>query len=632
MYSAWKSNLGVDLDKMGIKWAACLPILALVECFGLMAPGAPPLRGGHRQKRRLLEPQEPVRGVFESSPLGTGLLIRWAEGQLTAGDVMELELLAAQSGCSRPEVQWLSSIGGADSHQNCSRALYRKYLAENHLPEPFIIKLPLLEHKDRTKTVEVDVAIYLPHDWLYYLAKHYPSDFESMFGSMHKIKMWWQRQCRRNPKFAGHPMLKHRSWSTTCCPLVLHGDGVQFQQRDNLMTISIKSLLFCRDSCKDAHLLLVALPKSICTAAVWPIVWDVLGWSFEALLAGKHPSRDPFGQSWPAGSFRSELAGAYLHPSKLQAVIWGIVGDLDFFNKDLGMPAMNARMFCWRCLCDRDAVPWNDFRPSAAWRNAILAPEVVRDTPRTCNLFKYAGISCLMLMFDLMHTGDQGLILHLVANVLFTIAVFDLPGDPSANFDGLWQRISVIYTELGLEHVLTKLQLSQVCDPKALHTSFPHLGKVKAAEARHLLQCVAQLAAEYEGPSDSHKHRTRCAKSLAKFYNILEQNGQVVENYEELQSVAQQILLHYHFLSKEAMDSGHLLYSLVNKFHFFEHLVGQAEFENPMMYWAYSGEDFVGRVARIGHLCLPGKPTHQITPILLHRYAIGLHLRLTRLA
>ena len=610
-----------------IQWP-CLALLCVVEMFGLMAPGAPLLRGGHRQKRRLAEEMPLRRGEFESSPLGTGLLIKWAEGQLSATDVKELCLLAVQSGCDHPEVQWLASL----SPTNCSRALYKKYLDESSLPEPFIVKLPLLENKDRTEPVETDVAIFLAHDWFHYIATYYPSDFDSIFGSVQDIWRWWEKQNRRNPKFVGHPMLKTKNWEKMYYPLALHGDGVQFQQRDQLLTISMKPLLYKR-STKDSHLLLAAIPKSVCTPQVWPIIWQVIGWSLQALLDGKHPKQDPFGEEWPIDSPRAQLAGTSLHPHGLAAVVWGIVGDLDFFNKDLGMPAHNANMFCWRCQCDRAQRPWNDFRPTAAWRATILAPEVVRDTPRSCNLFKYAGLNVLFLMFDLMHTGDQGVILHLVANILFTIAVFDMaPGDPSANFDILWQRLGEIYKELDLEHVLTKLVFSQICDPKHMHSSFPWLGKVKAAEARHLLQCVAKLAAEYQNDDDMHQRRTRCVKALVQVYQLLERSGQVVDNYPALQAAAQQFLMHYQVLAKKAMEQGRLLYSTVNKFHFFEHLVQQAEFENPMLYWAYSGEDFVGRIARIGHLCLPGKPTHLITPVLLHRYAIGLHLRLTRLA
>ena len=79
------------------------------------------------------------------------------------------------------------------------------------------------------------------------------------------------------------------------------------------------------------------------------------------------------------------------------------------------------------------------------------------------------------------------------------------------------------------------------------------------------------------------------------------------------------------------MDKGLKMWSVVNKHHFLEHMMEQAEFENPIMYQVYSGEDFVGRISRLGHMCLPGNPTHTITTLLTERYLIGLHLRLTRL-
>ena len=65
---------------------------------------------------------------------------------------------------------------------------------------------------------------------------------------------------------------------------------------------------------------------------------------------------------------------------------------------------------------------------------------------------------------------------------------------------------------------------------------------------------------------------------------------------------------------------------------FFEHLIEQAKYENPAMFWAYSGEDFVGRISRLAHMCSYGKPSQEMLAVLINRYCIGLHLRYTRLA
>lgn len=109
----------------------CLPVLALVACMN------PASRGGHRQKRQRDNAQSSVpEGQLPCAPLATGLVIRWAEGQLSAVDVQELAHLAVLSGASDPEVAWLAKIGAhGRNSSHCSRALYAKYCKNMDLPE-----------------------------------------------------------------------------------------------------------------------------------------------------------------------------------------------------------------------------------------------------------------------------------------------------------------------------------------------------------------------------------------------------------------------------------------------------------------------------------------------------------------
>jgi hypothetical protein len=48
-------------------------------------------------------------------------------------------------------------------------------------------------------------------------------------------------------------------------------------------------------------------------------------------------------------------------------------------------------------------------------------------------------------------------------------------------------------------------------------------------------------------------------------------------------------------------DCNHLLYNIVPKHHYLQRLADRRRLENPRRYWAYSGEDFVGRISRLGH-------------------------------
>ena len=80
-----------------MKHLTCLPCAMISLLLAMMVDI--PIRG---RKRPRAEPVAPVPEGF--SPLGTGLLIRWGEGQLSAADVQDLAKLAAQSGATDPEV------------------------------------------------------------------------------------------------------------------------------------------------------------------------------------------------------------------------------------------------------------------------------------------------------------------------------------------------------------------------------------------------------------------------------------------------------------------------------------------------------------------------------------------------
>ena len=151
----------------------CLPLLALLAC---MNPA--PKRGGHRQKRareaatETAEPCDEAQQAGSASPFGTALIIRWAEGQLSAVDVQELAHLAVLSGASDPEVKWLAGIGAhGQNSSHCSRALYGKYCRDMELPERYLVKVPVRERGSKESKLEVAISMLLPHDWLHSLSR-----------------------------------------------------------------------------------------------------------------------------------------------------------------------------------------------------------------------------------------------------------------------------------------------------------------------------------------------------------------------------------------------------------------------------------------------------------------------------
>ena len=279
--------------------------------------------GGHRQKRQRLDRLGGDGDADEQCPLATGLLMRWAWGNISAAEVQNLAHLAKLSGLNHSEIDFLAGIGtGGTNPNHCSRALYRRYCKGLKLPEPTVIRLPVVETKSDRMTVSYcDFPLLLPHDWMSSLATNYMEVFEERFG-VAELHTWWAGHNISNPKLWQNPVLDKDNWQHLCVPLLLHGDGAQFQNRDSLVTVSMKTLLGAGTTV-ESHMLLAALPKSITASEKhgragdsWSCIWKWLKWSFTCLFEGKHPSTDPDQQPFEEGSMRWQLQGQPLCPGR----------------------------------------------------------------------------------------------------------------------------------------------------------------------------------------------------------------------------------------------------------------------------------------------------------------------------
>ena len=167
-------------------------------------------RGGHHQKRarRAAERVEggrvasSLRGKLKDSPLAEALVLRWADGNLSALDVQDIAACAVASGATDGQVHYLASLGSAGSSMggNASKQLYQRYCKDIGICEPTVIRAP---HKNvkTGEVIEADTAIQLPHDLVSSLAAGYPAVVLEDFFGISKVEAWWESQSHRNPKF-----------------------------------------------------------------------------------------------------------------------------------------------------------------------------------------------------------------------------------------------------------------------------------------------------------------------------------------------------------------------------------------------------------------------------------------------
>ena len=276
----------------------------------------------------------------------------------------------------------MAALGGfGNSPQHINEQLMNKYLQHKFAPQPYSCKLPFRVRDGTRQVVKLlDCLIFLPTDWVATGMK--TSKGTSIFGTG-DIESFWREQLRNDPKFAGSTLLSNDQFCATAIPLLVHGDGGAFAERDSLLVFSMKSIL-STDSVGDAQLLLAVIPKScrVCGSGddigadsdTVVALWNVLSWNFTALFAGKHPELDHIGQPWPTGSERAKLAGKSLTPGGMRGFIHVLAGDMDYFSNEMGLNHHGATEPCFRCKCNKTNCPFTDFRETAAWEATKLSP------------------------------------------------------------------------------------------------------------------------------------------------------------------------------------------------------------------------------------------------------------------
>ena len=110
-------------------------------------------------------------------------------------------------------------------------------------------------------------------------------------------------------------------------------------------------------------------------------------WDWECIFNGKFGLRDADGNEHNS-TWRRKVAGKDLSPAGDRFFLYGTCGDAEFHINELGLSPFARPAFCWYCRCNRDDIPWNDFRDDCMWLLTMVPPHVARADPISkCELF-----------------------------------------------------------------------------------------------------------------------------------------------------------------------------------------------------------------------------------------------------
>ena len=599
------------------------------------------MRGGHKQKRAAeTQLQQDVskkshgNNELVDSALAAALLQRWAWGKLSAIDVQSLASAAVSSGCGEAGVASLAGLGSHGSIPgNINRDLLRNLGPCNMVPEACKCQVAYMDPKASKELVDQGMcSLLLPHEWLHCLS-HDPENqgfFEEAFG-VHSLREFWEEQ-----NWLANPKLKNFCFrDAAACekiiPLVLHGDGGEFQDRDSLNVVSFGGLLNKSGHCLDRLLLMGAWPKS-CTVkgndGTWAAIWKVLVWSLNCLTDGVFPAVDAHGRAFDEGSKQKEMAGKPILKDGYKAIVWSFLADCKFFSDEFGLASASSSSLCFQCQANITDMPYTDFRPQALWRAAGPNTHVCEHI-----IMGLRGFSVHHFQWDILHVLDLGSAAHVIANCLYRLTYFHFANLPrQMAVDTTWRRILELYDELDIEpgHRVKNFGLKHFTTIEAPTKNFPMLHGLKAAEVKGLVPVCLHMSREWISGDAYHQHRTAMLESLNRFYVILKEADMMptLEQGQEAEKEMNKFLLMYALLAKKAMQNDKSWYSIVPKFHYCAHLGESVKFLNPAFANCYAGEGFVGHICNLAQACSTGTAGFRLSHLLAEKYRFAMHLRI----
>ena len=569
--------------------------------------------GKLRGVKRLLELGGAEQAPEEGKPpshLARKLISLWAHGLLSARAMQEIAACALQDGAQHESVYALAKVGNfGSSPQNCQRDVYRSVLKELALPEPFRLRTEVKDAVTQTLDKE-SFDLLLPHE-MFAALSHYKA-FATMFDAGNLKKFWLETQQRDDDRLRKHPCTLEKGWECLTFPLFLHGDGVEYQTRDSLMVYSWGNALQKESNSLGKHLLCAAFPKSVTTPATWEAPWDWLRWSFEHLAKGFHPLKDPWGKPLQKGSRFYKLRGSFLTPQGFRGVLWFIQGDHDFHSNVLLLPHWASRTPCFACdatlaggekPCKR--LEWDAFQ---FWdsQQVLAMPETHGQHP----VFSIPGCTARMCRWDSLHVlYTKGLYGHILGSCLHYLCWYDPPGNrqkvqPSDRLNVIFREIQKQYTLQKVGCRLTNLQVKMfVKDLKSPWSTWANL-TAKGAECKHLAPCLLPVfKASLDLSRPEHPRLVECLQCLVALTKALDESDVFLTDNEfnAFFDLAKRFVESYSWLNAHFEAAGRPLFHIVNKSHSFLHWAWEAFYVSPKLHACWLGEDFVGRMAKLGH-------------------------------
>ena len=423
------------------------------------------------------------------------------------------------------------------------------------------------------------------------------------------LEAFWQGVHKDDPKL--QMLFKESSIGIndlkTAIPCWLHGDAVEYTDSHSLVVYSWGSALNGGPSL-DSSLLLAALPKDICAQETWDHFWAHIVPAFQELQCGEREGQD--------------IAGGY------KFILWSLIGDQEHYSNSMHLPHWANAQPCFECKqfkaecmeCLASPIPAEKMRTLEEEHNCRLSHHP---------LFTLAGFSHFNVCQDAMHIlYCKGVLSHCMGNALkhWCWHSKGLQGTPKARLATIFGKIQQYYKEYNITNCLNTLKLSMFVDTERPHQERPFM-RLKAGECRGLVPIFAALAVDFSDGTDIDLKVIGLFQSMASFQDLMDIAGRhpTKNEADAALELYMDSLDHYQWLQLNRVND-HQWHS-TPKFHNGKHLAMSLAFDNPTFTWAFRAEDFVGRMAKLGHSVSFGTRVLSLSVKITEKYRLMMFCR-----
>ena len=344
-----------------------------------------------------------------------------------------------------------------------------------------------------------------------------------------------------------------------------------------------------------------------------------LVWSFEALLIGKHPNKDPDGRPLKKESVFYQQRGQPLVPGGYKGVLWAIQGDHEMFSNVLKLPHWRNFHPCWECDCCADSS--KKFKVIARKTYTVIQPRLQEwiaisnadalASPKSAHpLFQIPGVTTRFVRGDLLHIlWHNGVYSHLLGSILHYMCFTEPSGTlqrvhPATRLGIIFLEIQKHYKQSNAPTRLTNLKLSMFTSVKSPWAKHPTLN-AKAAESKHLAPALLDVCKNVLSRTCQVDQKIVSAlQNMCEVVNLFDRAEMFLTDSESTLALnlALDFFDDYAWLHSWAEGQERKLFKTgALKFHTLFHLVENAKFINPRFHWTFRNEDFVGKISQLTH-------------------------------